>query len=181
MPGAPVHDAVTVAAVSFVNGVYWHIQPHEHVAAALWFTGTFLFAGYACAGDLDTNSREYRAWGPLRVIWWPYRVLVPHRSWISHGMISGGLIRALYLVAAISVAVVVAVWGIDLLGQHFGPGAVTAGLWRHTAAAVRDHSISALAGFAGFMTAGALHTLTDLVGSAVKPTRGRQRRRRSTT
>ncbi len=179
MPGASVHDVVTVTAVSFVNGVYWHIQPHQHVAAALWFTGTFLVAGYACAGDLDTNSREYRAWGPLRFIWWPYRVMVPHRSWISHGMVTGGLIRALYLAAAITVITVISVWGIDLLGQHFGPGAFTSGLWRHTAAAVQNHTVSALAAFVGFMAAGALHTLTDLIGSALKPGKRTQRRRRS--
>jgi uncharacterized metal-binding protein len=179
MPGATVHDAVTVAAISFVNGVYWHIQPHQHVAAAFWFTGTFLVAGYACAGDLDVKSREHRAWGPLRIIWLPYRVLVPHRSWIAHGMVTGGLIRTAYLACAITAILVVAVWGVDLLGQHFGPAAITAGLWRHAVTAIYNHTASALAAFAGFIAAGALHSFTDLLGSAVKPRARTQSRRRS--
>jgi len=76
---------------------YFTLTPNPELSLAVLFTATYLFAGYACAGDLDLDSTEYRRWGPLRFLWWPYKVIVPHRSWISHGLIMGGIIRVLYL------------------------------------------------------------------------------------
>ena len=36
--------------------------------------------GLSISPDLDTTSRPTRRWGPLRVLWWPYRTLLRHRS-----------------------------------------------------------------------------------------------------
>src|SRR6267154_1876546 len=97
MPNAPTHDFLTLATVTAADILYFQRASYPETKLAALFTVTYVFAGYACAGDLDLKSREYRRWGPLRFLWWPYRALVPHRSWISHGLLLGGAIRVLYL------------------------------------------------------------------------------------
>ena len=76
--------------------------------AALWWPALGL-AGVAAAGlgfllgglwlspDLDTRSNPTRRWGPLRLLWWPYRYLLPHRSLLSHGPLLGSVGRLVYL------------------------------------------------------------------------------------
>ena len=98
MPNARTHDIITLITAAGANVAYFLQAPQPDLKLTALFTGSYLFAGYACAGDLDLNSTEYRRWGPLRFLWWPYRTLVPHRSWVSHGLIMGGLIRVLYQV-----------------------------------------------------------------------------------
>ena len=63
-----------------------------------WTTG--LIAAVSCwAGglwlspDLDTRSNALRRWGPLGFLWWPYRLLIPHRSLWSHGPVLGTTAR----------------------------------------------------------------------------------------
>src|SRR5579859_6034016 len=116
MPGARTHDLITVVTAVGADAVYiTQARPASPAVAGL-FTLSYLFAGYACAGDLDLNSKEYRRWGPLRFLWWPYRVLVPHRSWISHGLLMGGVIRAAYLALVTTLLLWGGVWAIGRLG-----------------------------------------------------------------
>ena len=63
----------------------------------LWFAGGFVFGTYFLTPDLDTVSSAYRNWGPLRIIWRPYRAVMPHRSFLTHTIVLGDLIRLLYL------------------------------------------------------------------------------------
>ena len=69
--------------------------------------GAFLVGGLWLSPDLDTRSLATRRWGPLRVLWWPYRHLIRHRSILSHSPLLGTLLRLLYL-ALIAFAVLVA-------------------------------------------------------------------------
>ena len=57
----------------------------------------FLVGGLLLSPDLDTRSRPTRRWGPLRLLWWPYRKLLRHRSLLSHGPFLGTLGRVGYL------------------------------------------------------------------------------------
>jgi len=57
----------------------------------------FLVGGLLLSPDLDTRSRPTRRWGPLRLLWWPYRKLLRHRSLLSHGPVLGTLGRLGYL------------------------------------------------------------------------------------
>jgi len=98
----------------------------------------FLVGGLWLSPDLDTRSLSTRRWGPLRVLWWPYRHLIRHRSILSHSPLLGTLLRLLYL-ALIAFAVLVAMlavsgpsldqvvnWLLKLWHDH--PGRVVAGL-----------------------------------------------------
>ena len=88
----------------------------------------FLIGGLLLSPDLDTRSRPTRRWGPLRLLWWPYRRVLRHRSLLSHGPLLGTLGRLAYLVGVVlALAGLLAPWGaptpVDLL--HWGQQ-----LWR---------------------------------------------------
>lgn len=63
------------------------------VAAGL----AFLLGGLWLSPDLDTRSNPTRRWGPLRLLWWPYRRLLRHRSLLSHSPLLGSSVRLAYL------------------------------------------------------------------------------------
>jgi uncharacterized metal-binding protein len=57
----------------------------------------FLLGGLWLSPDLDTHSNPSRRWGPLRLLWWPYRRLLRHRCLLSHGPLLGSAGRLAYL------------------------------------------------------------------------------------
>lgn len=168
MPNGKTHDLITVVTAVGADAAYLLRAPHPDPLLAGLFTLSYLFAGYACAGDLDLMSREYRRWGPLRFLWWPYRKLVPHRSWISHGLIMGGLIRAIYLAVVTTLALWVLVWGVSRLGPHLNPSAVTWAEWQSLYTLASAHPKAAGALLAGFILAGTTHSIADIIWSGVK-------------
>ena len=58
---------------------------------------SFVIGGLFLSPDLDTISKPLARWGLLKIIWYPYRKCIKHRSCISHGLIIGTLGRVLYL------------------------------------------------------------------------------------
>lgn len=66
------------------------------VAGASYFLG-----GWLLSPDLDLKSTPWRRWGILRVFWLPYQK-IPHRHWLSHGVLVGSLGRLFYVAALIS-------------------------------------------------------------------------------
>jgi len=88
------HDRATgLLALPF--GLLWGplLGPMGIVVAA----AAFLIGGLWLSPDLDTRSNATRRWGPLRLLWWPYRHLLPHRSILSHSPVLGSAGRLLYL------------------------------------------------------------------------------------
>jgi uncharacterized metal-binding protein len=57
----------------------------------------FLLGGLLLSPDLDTHSNATRRWGPLRLLWWPYRRGLAHRSLLSHSPLLGTAGRLAYL------------------------------------------------------------------------------------
>jgi uncharacterized metal-binding protein len=168
MPGARTHDLITLVTAVAADICYFACAPHPDPTLAALYTVAYVFAGYACAGDLDLDSKEYRRWGPLRFIWWPYRALVPHRSWVSHGLIMGGLIRALYLGTVTTALTWAGAWVISRLGLHIDPNRVTNDEWRSLTTTASLHPRAALALLSGFVLAGTTHSLADLISTWFK-------------
>ncbi len=63
---------------------------------------SFLVGGLWLSPDLDTTSNSLKRWGLIKIIWWPYRKLIPHRSILSHGPLIGTSIRIIYLACIFS-------------------------------------------------------------------------------
>ena len=62
-------------------------------AAGLIAAASFWAGGLWLSPDLDTRSNALRRWGALGFLWWPYRLLIPHRSLWSHGPVLGTTAR----------------------------------------------------------------------------------------
>ena len=62
---------------------------------------SFLLGGLLLSPDLDTRSNPTRRWGPLRLLWWPYRRCLSHRSLVSHCPLLGTAGRLTYLAARV--------------------------------------------------------------------------------
>ena len=63
------------------------------IKAALIASASCWAGGLWLSPDLDTRSNALRRWGALGFLWWPYRLLVPHRSLWSHGPLLGTTAR----------------------------------------------------------------------------------------
>jgi uncharacterized metal-binding protein len=88
------HDRATgLLALPF--GLLW--WPLLGVMGTVVASGAFLIGGLWLSPDLDTRSNATRRWGPLRLLWWPYRRLLPHRSILSHSPVLGTAGRLLYM------------------------------------------------------------------------------------
>lgn len=88
------HDRATwILALPF-GSLWWPWLGLAGVAAA---GGAFLLGGLLLSPDLDTVSNPTHRWGPLRVLWWPYRRLLRHRSLLSHSPLLGTAGRLGYL------------------------------------------------------------------------------------
>jgi uncharacterized metal-binding protein len=89
MPGGSTHAAVTLALVvptGIAVGSQFGLAPGIESAAGC-------LACIAVNPDLDMVA----SFLPWRVLWWPYRAFIPHRSLLSHGPIIGTLARFAYL------------------------------------------------------------------------------------
>jgi len=92
------HDRATwILALPF-GALWWPWLGLSGVAAA---GGAFLLGGLLLSPDLDTHSNPTHRWGPLRLLWWPYRRLLRHRSLLSHSPLLGTAGRLSYMAAAL--------------------------------------------------------------------------------
>ena len=94
MASGQQHDRAT-CWLALPYGLLW--WPWMGPRGALVSGLAFLIGGLLLSPDLDTNSRPYQRWGPLRWLWWPYRKALRHRSVLSHSPLLGTLVRVGYL------------------------------------------------------------------------------------
>lgn len=95
------HDrATTVLALPF--GLLW--GPGLGLPGVAVAGLAFLLGGLWLSPDLDTRSRATGRWGPLHLVWWPYRRLLSHRSLFSHSPLLGTTGRLAYLAGALALA-----------------------------------------------------------------------------
>ena len=168
MPNSPTHDLITFVTAAGADVAYYRLSPHPDLTLATLFTAAYIFAGYACAGDLDLNSTEYHRWGPLRFLWLPYQKLVPHRSWVSHGLILGGVIRVAYLAIVTTCVFWVSLWAYSRLGPHVSASEFTSNGWTTLNHWIHMHPSQTCAVLSGFILAGSAHSLSDFVYSTMK-------------
>jgi uncharacterized metal-binding protein len=163
MPGAQTHDMITLVTGVVLAPVAWIVLPDHSIATALTMSGAHVISGLMFSCDLDIDSIEYRRWGLLRIIWWPYKEAVPHRSWLSHGLIVGPLLRLAYFGA---IAYVLLWIGFYATGN--------ATLWRELGQSVelflRQHAGQVYAFLLGFVLGGAAHSIPDWITTGTKRT-----------
>lgn len=169
MPSGKTHDLLTVLLLPPTFGVGWLIT-HE-LALALLLTFFTLFGGFMFGPDLDTHSRQYTRWGPLRFLWFPYKVVFSHRSRWSHGILFGTLIRVLYFagVSAVLIALGVYLRAIFVTGGAPTPGeAAQQAEVIYEIIARQTGDGAGVATFIGLWWGAAIHTIADVVWSMLK-------------
>jgi len=169
MPSGHVHDAITILlAAPAAAGTY---ALTDDLPPALIVAVAFIFAGLMFGPDLDTKSKQYSRWGPLRVIWVPYRTIFRHRSRWSHGLIFGTLFRVLYFAGIATLIGFVAVAAYYYLAAGVVPdlATFTRGWESIGKAAGADSTLQVLlVTLIGMWAGAASHTLTDISITYIK-------------
>ncbi len=161
MPNARAHDrialqsAVVLAPLSAAALLSLDYPPEQVTIGTALLVGTHLACSHWLSPDLDLDSAVDDRWGSLRLIWLPYRRIVPHRHWFSHSGISA-LLRIVYLVLMLG--------GLLFLVSFFVPGAsdsVAAWLSDMVRTYPRETALIAL----GAVISDLVHTTTDYLYS----------------
>lgn len=174
MPSGRTHDSITLWSLPLIAGVTF--ERTQNASLTLLLSGGYLFSGLMFGPDLDVHSQQYKRWGILRWIWLPYRRSMRHRSFLSHGMVIGTLVRIIYLlgwlIGGLSLVVLLSAIAYLLAGefalwtQFFGT------YWQLSTAflgrSLQQHYPEWLALLLGLELGALSHALSDWVGSRYK-------------
>lgn len=167
MPGYRVHDFLTVAAGAALAPGYWALAPRPDLPAAVVLAGSCLLSGLLFSPDLDVRSHPRRRWGPASALWWPYQIAIPHRSWVSHGLIIGPLARLAYFLAMVYGCLWGLLWAVNAWLAPVDRNGLARG-WRwELTLFMRRHPEWVTLALAGFVIGGLVHTAADIVWSAL--------------
>jgi uncharacterized metal-binding protein len=174
VPGYRVHDFLTVAAAAALVPAYYVLAPRPDVASAALLSGSCLLSGLIFSPDLDLRSQPRRRWGRAGIIWWPYEKAVAHRSWVSHGHVAGPLLRLAYFIAVIYALLWAFLWAVKEWVLPLDRNNLVRGWRRDLLIFLRVHPEWLAMTLLGFIIGGLVHTIADVVWSALR----RRRRRR---
>jgi uncharacterized metal-binding protein len=169
MPSGKTHDVITIllAVPTFVGA--WFVT--RNIALSIVVTAAMLFGGLMFGPDLDIQSKQYTRWGIFRLLWFPYKVIFPHRSRFTHGIILGTFIRCVYFALMITLIMTAILYARAAYTGGTPPGindVIQA--WLSVDKFVRDviGAHTALATFIGLWWGAASHTFTDVGISILK-------------
>lgn len=171
MPSGRTHDRITFLLVPPTAAAAYYFTGDWIVT--LIVTATMVFGGLMFGPDLDIQSRQYTRWGPLRFLWWPYKVALPHRSRLSHSILLGTWIRVIYFLLVVTITFAALLYARDLYrhreaaGLSDISGAFTR-VWEVVASVKRNYLIAALV---GLWIGATSHTVSDVLGSFFKSVR----------
>ncbi|WP_020063344.1 metal-binding protein [Bacillus sp. 123MFChir2] len=129
----------------------------------LTFAIGFIVGTYFLTPDLDIHSAAYRKWGLLRIFWYPYQTMMPHRSPLTHTIIIGDLIRLLYMLLVFSPFLYV-------LNKTLLEGELLE--------IAKEHEVEIITFVLGVIAASTLHIIADGVNTRRKKMMHRKRRKR---
>jgi uncharacterized metal-binding protein len=173
MASYKTHDRATLYSACVLGPVcYWAINQYKPVVlgysfestpltTTLLMVGAYLVSGLLLSNDLDVQSRVYKRWGPLRVVWYPYQRLLAHRSVLSHGVFIGPLLRIVYLYVITELILLVGSHA-AMLADH-APGMVDTGF--RLSASVLPYLVAypqiSVPLLIGLILGGLLHSIID--------------------
>ncbi|MFN6344581.1 MAG: DUF2227 family putative metal-binding protein [Cyanobium sp.] len=162
------HDRATgLLALPF--GLLW--APWLGSAGVGCAAAGFLLGGLLLSPDLDTRSNCSQRWGALRLLWWPYRHCLSHRSLLSHSPLLGSAGRLAYLAGIVLLAATAL--------ESLGLPALT-WLRAHLPGLWQEHRPLLISALAGVEASSWLHLIQDgdPMPRLPRPLRHRRTRRR---
>ena len=166
MPSGKSHDRITLWLLPVVLAATFVFTVDMPLTVMVGIS--FLLGGLMMGPDLDIQSVQYRRWGPVRWIWYPYQEMVKHRSTWSHGPVIGTLVRVAYLGVWIGLFMVIGVVTIN----HFWQAQLS---WPMVEPALKRvmtrYSKQWLALLAGLEVGALSHYTSDWLASTVKKKR----------
>jgi uncharacterized metal-binding protein len=172
MPNTPVHDFLTVASgVVIAPGIYGALYEAQLSTQSAVSVTALIFASHIISGvyfspDLDLDSRIHKRWGWFFYIWLPYKWIIPHRHFWSHGLILPPLVRlgyffcmiigTLFILEKIAAAV-----GVDLPIGH------TSVAWS-IIDWIGQNQLVSMSVAVGFISGSAVHSIADWLHSGGK-------------
>ncbi|WP_052128602.1 metal-binding protein [Neosynechococcus sphagnicola] len=171
MPAGRTHDRITLWSLPLVAGLSLTLTGKSDLT--LLVSGSYLFSGLMFGPDLDILSRQYQRWGWLRWIWIPYRKLLRHRSWFSHGPIIGTTLRICYIacwmagLAFVVLGLAIAISATLTTGQGFNFKPIQ-DLTTQGQNYLHQHQMEVIALFIGLELGAMSHAVSDWLGSTWK-------------
>lgn len=172
MPSGKTHDRITLWTLPWIVGGTLILTRNGELT--LIVASAFLFSGLMFGPDLDIYSIQFKRWGIFRYLWLPYQKLFRHRSFFSHGLIIGTVIRLFYF---LSILVILATFFVAIAQLFFGF------YWNWQVFILNSFNLikqeyyqEAIALFAGLELGAMSHVLSDLLGSMYKR---RQKKKKS--
>ncbi|GAB6452990.1 metal-binding protein [Bacillus cereus] len=101
MPSGKTHTKINffTLPVLLVGLLLWGIT---NTSFYVLFGLGYVIGTYFITPDMDIKSDSYRKWGIFRFLWYPYMRIMPHRSFLSHTIVLGDIIRVMYLAIIMS-------------------------------------------------------------------------------
>jgi uncharacterized metal-binding protein len=168
MPSARTHDIITVVSGASGTAAAWNMGlPEFEAVNTAVLLGSYLVSGFLFSPDLDLRSRPYMRWRWLRWVWIPYQRSVRHRSWVSHSLLAGPVIRILYFTGIISLLALIALALLNLL-VPVDPTGTLLSIASSVSRWINIHPFTVGYAVAGFFLGSASHVVADAIVSFFK-------------
>lgn len=96
MPNGKTHDIISILTFPIVIISTYFIL--DNLILTIIVSLSYIFASFMFNGDLDTNSKPFNRWYILKMFWIPYQLMFHHRSYFTHGIVIGSVIRIVYVI-----------------------------------------------------------------------------------
>ena len=169
MPSGKTHDSITFFLAVPAWLLVWRLS--GSISLATIGTFAFLFGGLMFGPDLDTKSVQYGRWGVFKVFWLPYKSFFRHRSFWTHGLIFGTLIRIVYFLGVLTLVLAGVFYIASFVSTGSPPGSIAfTSAWQEFGAYHRGVFGPYLfyVVFAGLWLGAASHSLSDWAISYIK-------------
>lgn len=164
MPSGRTHDRITLWSLPWLVGLSLLLNRSGELT--LIISSSFLFSGLMFGPDLDIYSVQYKRWGFLRWIWQPYQSIIPHRSWLSHGLLVGTFVRVIYLSSVLTLIGLPIIFISNLFwGNNWNLQQLSNRIWQLL---TLDYPYEVMALLIGLELGSMSHSLSDWLGSTYK-------------
>ena len=98
MPGYNTHRIFnyTILIVVAASFYIWGRLPIPSLASFIAFGAGYYLGTDFITPDLDIESTAIKRWGPLKILWLPYKWIFLHGQ-SSHNIVYGAVVRILYI------------------------------------------------------------------------------------